>query len=322
MTRQNSIQEYAQSIGIADIGFCDAKLNIGYANFIKERKQATKSYLDVDYKVTTSETYDPSIHLDQAKTIIALIYPYHMDFSKKDQLQSDEVRISKASIFTDYHASVLKQCHQLETYLQRTYAANTKAYSDMGPLNDKSILLRTGLVKIGRNSLLIHPKFGSRFYIGYILTDLDMGIETKGIESFDEYQRYFHPFCQTCGRCARSCPNHAIQTFGRLTSKRCISFLTQSKGWNESLNELDNDLTLDSYVYGCDTCQRVCPLNGIPLDAFDHEGLVEPNQKVNNLLSLSNRGFKEKFGQTSTGWIGNKRFKRNIYQIQKEREGK
>ncbi len=81
MTRQNSIQEYAQSIGIADIGFCDAKPNIGYANFIKERKQATKSYLDVDYKVTTSEVYDPSIHLDQAKTIIALIYPYHMDIS-------------------------------------------------------------------------------------------------------------------------------------------------------------------------------------------------------------------------------------------------
>ena len=322
MTQIKMIREYAQSIGIADIGFCDAKPIIGYANFVKDRHAEDKCYLDVDYQNISEEIYDPSLYLENAKTIIGILYPYQMDFLDKETLASHEVRISKASVFNDYHREILAQCKQIEVYIKNTYKANTKAYSDTGPLNDKSILLRTGLVRIGRNSLLLHPKFGSRFYFAYIITDLDLGIQSKAIDNIEEYQSFFHPFCAQCGRCAQSCPNHAIEKFGQLTSNRCISFLTQSKQWQESLNEVDERLTLDGYIYGCDTCQRVCPLNGIPLDAFKREVMVESIQKTEDLLKLTNREFKEKFGATSAGWIGNKRIKRNINQILKEREGK
>lgn len=323
MTQIKKIQAYAQSIGIADLGFCTAEPNIGYANFIQQRKTESKCYLDTDFSTTSSKVYDPSHYVQGAKTILVIIYPYAMEFSRQDNLTHDQVRISKASISRDYHAQILEQCSHLEAYLQTNYNAKTKAYADMGPLNDKSILLQTGLVKIGRSSLLIHPKFGTRFYIGYILTDLPLELPTvPPLQSPSDYSSFFHPYCQTCGRCAKSCPNQAIVNFGQLTSHRCISYLTQSKHWDTFLDEIDPTLTLDGYVYGCDTCQRVCPLNGISLEDYRRPMLVEPIQSVDELMQLSNRSFKNKFGQTSAGWIGNKRFKRNIQQILKEREGK
>ncbi len=319
MTRREEIQKKAQEIGIGDIGFCSGAPFNEYGQFIQERNKEKKCYLDVDYHKTSFEVYTPEHYLPKAKSILVLMHPYAMDFSQDITCGYEQVRISKASIGADYHQRVMEQCQILEAYLHKEYSAKTKAYVDTGPLNDKAICLRTGRVKIGRSSLLIHPTFGTRFYIGYIITDLDLNLKQH---SFPDYATYFHPFCSTCGRCEKTCPNHAIETFGHINSQRCISYLTQSKQWTEDLSECGEGLTLDGYIYGCDWCQRVCPLNGKVLTEYKEESLVTSIQSIETICTQSNREFKERFGKTSAGWIGNKRFKRNAHQIIREREKK
>ena len=67
-------------------------------------------------------------------------------------------------------------------------------------------------------------------------------------------------------------------------------------------------------LYGCDTCQIVCPVNkGINVtrhvefraDPEQVKPLLEP------LLDISNREFKERFGTNSSSWRGKKPIQRN-----------
>ncbi len=303
------LRGFAQSIGIADIGFCSGEPFEGYAIFASNRGNQYRTGFDVDASGMSEDHYVPDRHLPGVKSMIAIALPYAMDFQTPDVMTKKEgVRVAKASIFEDYHHLVEKQCRKVIAYIKEMYDEESIAYCDMGPLNDKSVMLRTGLVKIGRSSLLLHPKFGTRFYIGYILTTLDIGMDGIPLKTKEDYEALYHPFCARCGRCAAACPNKAINDQGLLTSSRCVSYLTQSKEWEETLPD---GLTLDGYVYGCDTCQRVCPLNGMKLEAYEHEAIILEWYESDAFDSLSNREFKTVYNGSSAGWIGKKRFVRN-----------
>jgi epoxyqueuosine reductase len=107
-----------------------------------------------------------------------------------------------------------------------------------------------------------------------------------------------------------ACPTGALVQGGQLDSNKCIAFLTQTK---EMLPEQYRK-KIGNRLYGCDTCQVVCPVNK-GKDARHHpEMLPDPEivkPELIPLLKMSNREFKETFGRISGAWRGKKPIQRN-----------
>lgn len=327
------IINYLESIGITAVGFCSTKPFEGYANFIVDHHQKSVGhsvYLEHSFNKDKNDMswFDPKTVFEGGKSIIVVLLPYNLQrigrsVKPNPLLKKDNAsKISEAAIFLDYHRLMFEKLNGLRNFIMVNHNADSVCFCDFGPLNDKAILARTGLVKIGRNSLLLHPSYGSRFYIGYVITELEC--MTHDLDIMDR-EALFHPYCQECGRCAASCPNNAIIDFGHLHSSQCISYLTQSKEWtiemalNENQEHLITDpkkryrpYNLSGYAYGCDICQLVCPLNGKSLKEYTYEACVSADVTKEEIEALSQKEFKESYGKTSAGWIGKKRFLRNI----------
>ena len=311
-TSKINIEKKMKEIGIAEYGFVSAEPFIGYADFVIKHHKDFATYFDIGYNKSMDEKefYAPREHLEYAKSVIPVILPYHMDKTNKSDKNDNMYRISKATIFRDYHYLMQEKMAKLLDCIENECQGRGIAFCDTGPLNDKAVLLRTGKFKVLNNSLLWHKHYGSRFYIGYIITDLLLSNDNDSAA----YKELFHPFCKTCGKCAAACPNGAINDHGHLNSKKCISFLTQSKEWEEL-----EGLTLNGYVYGCDICQMVCPLNGVNLASeFKYQALIPERINIEDIDQLTNRQFRNIYGKSSAGWIGKKRFIRNMIENKRQ----
>lgn len=120
-------------------------------------------------------------------------------------------------------------------------------FTDSAPLLERYWAWKAGLGFIGKNTHLILPGKGSFFFLGEIVTTL----------AVDQYDRPQKARCGTCTRCLDACPTAALRAH-RLDASRCLSYLTiEHKG------EIPSDLAerLGNRLYGCDTCQLVCPWN-------------------------------------------------------------
>ena len=120
---------------------------------------------------------------------------------------------------------------------------------DTAPIFEKQYAAAAGLGTVGKNTLLIHPRFGSKFYIGAFLSTEQLK-PTPLPESFEP--------CGACRRCLDACPTRALCEPFVLDSRRCLSYWTLIHR-----GELPPDMAAKrgNRFLGCDTCQRVCPRN-------------------------------------------------------------
>lgn len=199
----------------------------------------------------------------------------------------------RASWGTDYHHILRDKLAQLEAFIKEKHPeALTKTMVDTGELSDRAVAERAGIGWSGKNCAIITPEFGSYVYLGEMITNIPFEPDTPLEQN-----------CGTCNKCVDVCPTGALVQGGQLDSNKCIAFLTQTKGFlaDEYRTKLGNRL------YGCDTCQTVCPENkGIDFHLHPemelHPEIVKP--KLKPLLTISNREFKDKFGKISGSWRG------------------
>ena len=170
---------------------------------------------------------------------------------------------------------------------------------DTGELVDRAVAERAGIGWSGKNCSIITPEFGSYVYLGEMVTNLPFAPDTPMEDQ-----------CGTCNKCVDVCPTGALIEGGQLDSQKCIAFLTQTKGFLAD----EYRVKLGNRLYGCDTCQTVCPENK-GMDFHVHEEM-EPDPEIAKpllkpLLQISNREFKAKYGQVSGSWRGKKPIQRN-----------
>ena len=123
-----------------------------------------------------------------------------------------------------------------------------RVFTDSAPILERYWAWRAGLGWIGKNTNLIIPGKDSFFFLGEIVTTWEI----------DEYDSPIPSKCGNCRRCLDACPTNALTKERVLNANRCLSFLTiELRG--EFPSEISN--LLGNRIYGCDTCQKVCPGN-------------------------------------------------------------
>ncbi|MTW86991.1 tRNA epoxyqueuosine(34) reductase QueG [Virgibacillus dakarensis] len=297
---KQEIVAYSKEIGIDKIGFASADV----FGELKERlkRQQTLGYQSGFEKGSIEERTEPKRLLPEAQSIlsIAIAYPSRMKNAPKGTREERRGIFCRASWGTDYHVILRERLEKLSAFIEeKVPEASTKVMVDTGELSDRAVAERAGIGFSGKNCAIITPEFGSYVYLGELITNIPF-IPDSPVEDS----------CGDCRKCLDACPTGALVQGGQLNAQRCLSFLTQTKGFlaDEFRVELGNR------VYGCDTCQQVCPKNK-QMDFHLHpEAEPQPEAakpKLKPMLRISNREFKETFGHMAGSWRGKKPIQRN-----------
>lgn len=297
---KTEIIAYSKEIGIDKIGFASADV----FGELRERlrRQQELQYQSGFEKGSLEERTEPERLLPEAQSIlsIAIAYPSRMKDAPKSTKEERRGLFARASWGVDYHKVLRDRLEKLEAFIKdKVSNVQNKVMVDTGELSDRAVAERAGIGFSGKNTSIITPEFGSYVYLGELITNIPF-IPDEPVDDS----------CGECTKCIDACPTGAIVEGGQLNAQRCIAFLTQTKDFlpDEFRTKIGNR------VYGCDTCQLVCPKNK-KVDFHNHPEL-EPEHdvakpKLKPMLQISNREFKETFGHIAGSWRGKKPLQRN-----------
>ena len=189
---------------------------------------------------------DPRLLLDGATTIISVA----MNYLPPVRQQAGSPQFALYAYGRDYHEVLKEQLFRLAAYIERETGCKSRSCVDTAPIRERYWARRAGLGFIGRNNMLIIPGRGSFFFLGELVTTLELEPDEPCSLS-----------CAGCGRCAVACPGGALHDDGSAAdARRCLSCqLIERRG------ELPGWVArvVGNRVYGCDTCQLVCPHNAV-----------------------------------------------------------
>ncbi len=249
---------------------------------------------------------DLSIILPGARSLVLVGLDYTTELIPPEVLNDPaRGRIAAYAWGMDYHDILTPKLEALAEWLrvESGQRLSHRVYVDTGALLERSHAQQAGLGFTGKNTMLIHPRRGSSFFLGEILTDLEF-------DAYDTPQR--ETMCGRCTRCLSACPTAAFPRPHVLDARRCISYLTiEHKG------SLDPGLRplLGNWVYGCDVCQDVCPFQRFALPstaaALYPTDLNRVAPRLVDLLALDESRFRQQYDKSPIIRIRRERLIRN-----------
>ena len=239
-------------------------------------------YLSRPDAVTRRASLDRTLPGFQSALVVA--HSYGDDEPTTPPIPPSRAIIARYARGRDYHHVISDKldilAHRLEDLSGRPL--RRRVYVDTGPLLERELAVRAGLGWFGKNTMLIHPRRGSYFFLGVLLTDLPLEPSTPFTEDH----------CGTCRRCLDACPTGALLGYDEhgapvMDATRCISYLTiELKG------PIPVELrpAIGNRVYGCDICQEACPWNE-RFSALSGESAYAPRPELDNpsLIDLATR---------------------------------
>ena len=293
--KQKALDLGFYSCGIASAGFLEedaARLKL----WLDEKKHGEMAYMANYFDKRT----DPRNLLINAKSVIVVLLNY---FPAGIIPEEDNFKISKYAYGTDYHFVLKSKLKELMAFLQdQSPQSNARAFVDSAPVLERSWAQRAGLGWIGKNTCLITKEQGSFFFIGEIITDLELAYDGQQIPNH----------CGGCTRCLEACPTGALSVNG-LDSRKCISYWTiEYRG--EKIPDYFKG-KFDDWVFGCDICQDVCPWNR--LSETHDEPEFNPSENLISMRkpdwrSISEDQFNSLFQRSPVKRTKFKGLKRNI----------
>lgn len=284
---QLQLEEFIQGLGLKLFGFTHGDQIKDYQAYFDERPEQFVSWFETGRQ---EEKCNLSSHF------ISIAFPYAHELNP--------VAGSNFSVYVrgrDYHQVVQNYLDQICVFIE-DLGFQAKTFVDSNEIPERLIAALAGVGFLGRNSTLITKEFGSYVFLGEIQTNLPLIVN----EEFTRPGNYEN--CGTCQNCIKACPVSILgQEF--VDTRKCLSSLTQQK-------QLSGDelRLLGGRLFGCDSCQMVCPYNrdkgerGLAdFTPFDY--MRTPD--LQELLNLSKHQFKNKYAITSAGWRGKALLSRN-----------
>lgn len=200
------------------------------------------SYFSFSQKSKKIKTKRGELLDDSFQSGIIFFLPY---FSK-------EITGGNISIYAsvpDYHKVVHKILTPLVESLTQAYPGERfEIFTDSSPIDEVGTAVRAGLGVLGKHGLFIHKTYGSYGFLATIITTLQIPAQEQPVT-----------WCINCQKCVQLCPTGAILPDGHIDREKCLSHITQKKGdltqWEIAMIQKGN------LLWGCDICQRVCPMN-------------------------------------------------------------
>lgn len=168
-----------------------------------------------------------------------------------EPLRSDAGLVASYARGRDYHHIHRSRLKKLMRWLEEKsgQANSAKPFSDAAPVLEKALAVQAGLGWFGKNTLLIHRRFGTFTLLSGLMTTLKFSYAKQELRL---------PRCGVCQRCLDACPTQALVSPYLLDANKCLSYhLIESK---EPLPE-EIQQKNPGYVFGCDICQEACPHN-------------------------------------------------------------
>jgi epoxyqueuosine reductase len=239
---------------------------------------------------------DPQEVLPGARSIIIVALNY---WQGQEPAPRKPGRIARYAWGEDYHELMLEKLERLSAFLT-DLGGTQKCYVDTGPILERDHAAGAGIGWHGKSTMLIDPSLGTWFFLGEILTTLDLPA--------DQLQP---PRCGNCQRCITACPTGAITEPHRLDARRCISYLTiELKG---SI-PLELRPLIGDRIYGCDDCLDACPWNRFAAASNEAVFAAGPavGMRLRDYLALDEAGFRGLFRRSPIKRIKRRGFLRNV----------
>lgn len=304
------IKQWGKELGFADIGITNTDLSsyeASYFNWIGENFHGEMEYMARHgTKRTRPNELEPG-----TQSIISVRLNY-LDLSREsatEQLHNpQQAYISRYALGKDYHKLLRKRLQLLaQKIAEEVDDFQYRAFSDSAPVLERPLAEKAGLGFIGKNSLIIHPRAGSWFFLGELYTNLELPADAP----FEKQG------CGPCTACIQECPTQAILDNGVVDARRCISYLTIE--YSGSIPEEFRPL-MGNRIYGCDDCQLVCPWNKFTVDteesafkATSHsDDLQLDNQSLLELWQWDESTFLKNLEGSPIRRIGYAQWNRNL----------
>jgi len=250
---------------------------------------------------------DPARLLPGVRSIICvgLVYnglePYSTRFDDPERSW-----ISRYAWGDDYHRVVREKLKGLKRKLLEIRQFSSRISVDTAPLLERSLARQAGLGWIGRNTCLINQQLGSWFFLGELLTTLE--IEPDELDSVPPDR------CGTCTRCIDACPTAAIVPSPdgqfELDPRLCISYFTIEL---RSAIPEEQRAAVGKHVFGCDICQDVCPWNRRAAETSEPAFLPrEFAPELERMAGITEAEFREMFRNTPVSRAKYRGFLRNV----------
>ncbi len=291
---------------IQSLGFLDSALLP--VSFLEEEETHLKTWLgnemhgEMGYmNRNIDKRLDPSLLVENAKTIIIVLLNY---FPKSTQEDQTAPVLSKYAYGTDYHFVMKDKLKELLKFIQEEIApCSGRPFVDSAPVLERAWARKAGLGWVGKNSNLISPHHGSFFFIGELIIDIELPYDNP---------KLVRDHCGRCTKCIDACPTKAIVAGRVVDARKCISYQTI-----EVRGEMDTNLKgqFENRVFGCDICQDVCPWN-LKSEPHNEAGL-KPHPKLLTLQkqdweNMERPLFNALFKNSAVKRTGYKGLKRNL----------
>jgi epoxyqueuosine reductase len=227
--------------GIAKAGKLDEDAR-RLEQWLNKNRQGNMEYMSRNFE----KRIDPTVLMPGAKSVITLLLNYYPE-QKQSSLEN---KISKYAYGNDYHEVIKSKLHEF-LYLLREKIGDIegRGFVDSAPVLERAWAMKSGLGWVGKNGNLITKKSGSFFFIATLIVDVAFEYDISA--DFDH--------CGTCTKCIETCPTEAILPNKEVDGSKCISYFTIEL--KDALIPENMKGKFDNWMFGCDTCQDVCPWN-------------------------------------------------------------
>lgn len=261
---KEELENLAQSLDLSHFGWTSLSKPLTfdvYKDWLEEGLHGSMEYLKTHAPIKEQAQQK----WPEARSAIIFAVPYY-PHPEPAPLPLKKSRLSLYSQGYDYHHWFKNRLNTIISELQKLYPQEFfLAMTDSTPILERDLAYRAGLGWVGKNTCLIHPKKGSLFFLGEIITSLNMASPATPV----------HDFCGTCTRCIDICPTQALISPRKMDARKCIAYLTI-----ESRDIPPEELrrSIGDWLFGCDLCQTVCPWN---------QKVFKNELETQELLSLS-----------------------------------